>query len=268
VTISDRESFPASSRRTFRKTFPPQPGKAAGTIPGTIPRLVPVATFRRRKDLPAVTTTYEASLLARAHDLAEAAAELGGAIAAVLLGGARAAGLDPRSYAPLAGAALALGAARVAVYRAAGPAHPGDAAFLSDNADAEDDARDLLAAAGSLAEAVTAALDAALDDSDDAGEDDDEDLGDDAAERAALCEEALGVLGELEQRLRHAIARLQAVPAALGETYESVYALIRSGGRMPREGRWITGEDHRPPRQYLRLLAARRGAPAAAGRTS
>jgi hypothetical protein len=205
-----------------------------------------------------MTTTYEASLLGGAYDLAEAAAELGGAVASVLLGGARAAGLDPHAYAPLTGAALALGADRTAVYKADGPAHADDAAFLSDVADAEDDARDLLAAAGSLAEAVTAALAAALDDE----ADEDEDLGDDSAERAALCEEALGVLAELEQRLRHAIARIQAVPAALGETYESVYNLIRSGGRMPLEGRWLTGEDRLPPSQYLRLLSAHRAATA------
>lgn len=183
-----------------------------------------------------MTTAYESSIAARANDLAEAAAELGGAIAAVLLGGARAAGLDPHVYAPLTGAALALGADRVTVYRAAGPAHPSDTAFLSDVADAEDDARDLLAAAGALAETASDAL---------AGE-----------------AEALGLLDELETRLRHAIARLQAVPTALGEIYEAVYNLIRSGGRMPIEGRWITGEDHRPPAQYLRLLTAHRAATA------
>ncbi len=33
-----------------------------------------------------------------------------------------------------------------------------------------------------------------------------------------------------------------AVPSDLGETYESVYNLIRRGGVMPHQGCWITGE--------------------------
>jgi hypothetical protein len=210
-------------------------------------------------------TAYEASLLARARDLADEAAELGDAVAVTILGGARAAGLDPAAYAPLTGAALALGADRVTVYRAGAPACPTDAAFLAAVADAEDDARDLLAAAGALAETVTAALDAALADADDAADaaeaaEDDKDAGD-AAERAALCEEALGVLGELDTRLRHAIARLQAVPVVLGETYESVYALIRSGGRMPLEGRWVTGDDRAVTWPAVPAMTGRRTGP-------
>ena len=46
----------------------------------------------------------------------------------------------------------------------------------------------------------------------------------------------------LRQHLERARARIRAVPADLGETYESVYRLIRRGGVMPYEGRWITGE--------------------------
>jgi hypothetical protein len=206
-------------------------------------------------------TAYEASLLARARDLADEAAELGDAVAVTILGGARAAGLDPAAYAPLTGAALALGADRVTVYRAGAPASPSDAALLAALADAEDDARDLLAAAGALAETVTAALDAALADADDAAEAAEDDKDDDAAGRAALCEEALGVLGELETRLRHAIARLQAVPVALGETYESVYNLLRSGGRMPLEGRWVTGDDRAVAWPAVPAMTGRRTGP-------
>ena len=43
-----------------------------------------------------------------------------------------------------------------------------------------------------------------------------------------------------------AVARpgpVEAVPSDLGETYESVYTLIRRGGVMPRHGRWVTGTD-------------------------
>ncbi len=194
------------------------------------------------------TPAYEASLLARARELADAAADLGDGIAAVILGGARTAGLDPAAYAPLTGAALVLGANRVTVYRATGPAHADDTAFLTGVADAEDDARDLFTAASALAETVTAALDAALAGLDAAKASDDDGATGRAAEahaRIQLCEQALAVLAELDRRLRHAIGRLQAVPAMLGETYESVYALIRSGSRMPHEGRWITGEDPR-----------------------
>jgi hypothetical protein len=113
------------------------------------------------------TVAHETSLLAQARELAGAAAELGGSIAAVLLGGARAAGLDPAAYAPLTGAALALGAGQLTVYSATGTAYPDDRHFLADVCDAEDDARDLLYAATTLAGKVTAAL-AALEDDDSA----------------------------------------------------------------------------------------------------
>jgi hypothetical protein len=212
-----------------------------------------------------MTASYEQALLTRARELASQALELGEGIAATILGGARTAGLDPAAYAPLAGAALALGADQVTVYRALGPAHPSDIAFLAAVADAEDDARDLFAAASKLAEQVTAALDTARDDLEDALADlaaaqaaEDADAAADAAAEAAaraaaarvriqVCERALTVLAELDRRLRHAIARLQAAPAALGETYESVYDLIRAGGLMPFDGRWLTGDDSPPP---------------------
>lgn len=207
-----------------------------------------------------MTASYEQGLLTHAGELADAMTELGGSVARLLLGSARTAGLDPAVHAPLTGAALALGADQITVYTA-GPqaghrAHPDDITFLADVADAEDDARDLLTAAGKLAEQVTTALDTAHGDLDDALADlaaaraaRDKDAAEDAAERAAdartrigACDRALALLAEVDRRLRHAIARLQAVPTVLGETYESVYGLIRAGGRMPYEGRWITGE--------------------------
>jgi hypothetical protein len=187
-----------------------------------------------------MTASHERALLARARELADATHELGDAIAVTVLGGARTAGLDPAAYAPLTGAALALGADRIAVYRALGPAHRNDVAFLSAVADAEDDARDLFHAVGSLVEQVTAALNEAHEDLDD---EDATARAADARERIRACEHALEVLAELDRRLRHAIARLQATPAALGETYQAVYDLIRADGRMPLDGRWITGEE-------------------------
>jgi hypothetical protein len=59
--------------------------------------------------------------------------------------------------------------------------------------------------------------------------------------RIDICEEIREAMKTLTQRLRIALARIRAVPADLGETYESVYRLIRAGGHLPREGRWITG---------------------------
>jgi hypothetical protein len=64
----------------------------------------------------------------------------------------------------------------------------------------------------------------------------------DAEARVGMCEAAIEVLEPLTARLRHALARIGAVPADLGETYESVYTLIRRGGTMPHQGRWITGD--------------------------
>jgi hypothetical protein len=59
--------------------------------------------------------------------------------------------------------------------------------------------------------------------------------------RIGICEDITRAAAALTRQLRHALARIRAVPADLGETYESVYHLIRRGGRMPHEGRWITG---------------------------
>jgi hypothetical protein len=55
----------------------------------------------------------------------------------------------------------------------------------------------------------------------------------DAEARIRLCEAAIEILEPLAGRLRHALARSRVVPSDLGETYESVYSLIRRGGAMP-----------------------------------
>jgi hypothetical protein len=65
----------------------------------------------------------------------------------------------------------------------------------------------------------------------------------DCETRAAICEEIIQAADVLGRRLWHAQARIEAVPHDLGETYESIYTLIRRGGIMPRHGRWITGTD-------------------------
>jgi hypothetical protein len=43
-------------------------------------------------------------------------------------------------------------------------------------------------------------------------------------------------------RLKHALARIRAIPSDVGETHESVHRLLCRGGEMPYDGGWITGE--------------------------
>ncbi|MBO0820687.1 MAG: hypothetical protein J2P26_07540 [Nocardiopsaceae bacterium] len=59
--------------------------------------------------------------------------------------------------------------------------------------------------------------------------------------RTQMCEEAIRTARELAARLHYARARIESVPGDLGETYESVYKLIRAGGVLPHQGRWVTG---------------------------
>jgi hypothetical protein len=215
---------------------------------------------------------YERKLLARARELADT--EELAATVCVILGGARNAGLDPEATTGLTGAAMWLGADTIAVYRAgAGTTarYADDHAFIGHVADTEDDTAERLQAARRLRDAATAALDAAgkvldgwrrhlaaayampvKDPCDgchgvraDAIETARAGVAD-AEARVALCEAAIDVLDPLIERLRRALARLRSVPADLGETYESVYNLIRRGGRMPHRGRWIQGEGTVP----------------------
>jgi hypothetical protein len=59
--------------------------------------------------------------------------------------------------------------------------------------------------------------------------------------RTQICAEVIAAAGALLRRLQYARARIRAVPADLGETYESVYDLLRRGGVLPYDGRWLTG---------------------------
>ena len=214
-----------------------------------------------------MSADHERQLLVRARELVDLG-ELAEGVAGIL-GGARRAGLDPDALGGLVGAATVLGVAGIKVYAAGkgpGARYASEGEFLSDLADAEDDIAERLRAAVNLRDRATAALDAALD----ALETGRQALAAahalptkdkcdgchsakaaaiaaaeaaiaDAQERAGLCEAAIDVLDPLITRLRHALGRLRAVPSGLGETYESVYTLIRRGGRMPYEGRWIEG---------------------------
>jgi len=68
----------------------------------------------------------------------------------------------------------------------------------------------------------------------------------DAERRIGICEDTTEILDSLTRRLQAALQALRQVPHDLGEVYELVYAFIRRGGKMPRPGRWITGETPVP----------------------
>ena len=65
----------------------------------------------------------------------------------------------------------------------------------------------------------------------------------DAQRRIAICEAAADILGPLAERLTRALTRLRTVPQDLGEVYELIYEFVRSGGKLPRYGRWIEGAN-------------------------
>lgn len=190
-------------------------------------------------------TCYEGQLLARTRDLADVD-ELAATIIDIL-GRTRNAGLDPGALGGLVGAAHALGADSLTTYAAEHLTvgrYADERQFLTHLADAEDDIAERRHAADRLHHQVTAALDAALDRLDEA----EATSAVAEAERAiGTCEAALAVLDQLTRQLRRALARLRAVPGDLGETYESVYNLLRRGGVLPHHGRWITGQEPKAP---------------------
>ncbi len=193
---------------------------------------------------------HEARLLARAEDLDETS-ELACQVTGIL-GGARAAGLDPDALGGLTGAAIALGGDGMAIFTArSGPRFPSEREFATAVVDAEDEIISRLRAAQRLrAEtvaalaAVRAALAAAY--AQPARTNEQRAARDSviaaAQTRIALCEEALSILGPLVARLRHALNRIRAVPSDVGQTYECVYRLLRRGGEMPFDGDWVSGQ--------------------------
>ncbi len=63
----------------------------------------------------------------------------------------------------------------------------------------------------------------------------------DAERRIGIGEAAADILGPLAERLARALGQLRTVPQDLGEVYELIYEFVRSGGKLPRYGRWIEG---------------------------
>jgi hypothetical protein len=63
----------------------------------------------------------------------------------------------------------------------------------------------------------------------------------DAERRISICEATADILDPLAGRLARALGQLRTVPQDLGEAYELIYEFVRSGGKLPRYGRWIEG---------------------------
>jgi hypothetical protein len=59
--------------------------------------------------------------------------------------------------------------------------------------------------------------------------------------RIADCETALEILDRAGRRLQYALACLARIPDDLEGVYEAPYDLVRSGGKLPFEGEWLTG---------------------------
>ena len=215
-----------------------------------------------------MSAEYERQLLARARRLTDLSDIKDAALAC--LGGARHAGLDPDALHGLVGCAAALGATSIETYTAGEGwtgRHADERHFLGHVASIEDDIEERLGDTARLARQTEAALEAARDDLEaarrqlaaaramptsepcdgcharrDAAIAAAEALIAECRTRISICEDIGQALTVLRQHLERARARIRAVPADLGETYESVYRLIRRGGVMPYEGRWITGE--------------------------
>ena len=210
----------------------------------------------------------ERALLARAHALADVedlAEEL-----TSILGGGRAARLDPDALTSLTAAALAAGAGSVAVYRAKGERFADDRELLDATGEAEAELTGRAAAERQLRadaeEALTGARGELAEGHDDldaarampvskpcdgchaeraAAIDDAQARIREAQERIGYSEAALDVVYRLARRLAAALAAVRRVPDDLSGTYEPVYEHLHARRVMPRDGDWLTGEDTR-----------------------
>ncbi len=202
-----------------------------------------------------------AQMLTFVEDLADEATRI--------LGGGRAARLDPDALTSLAGAAMALGAGSLAVYQASrdpfrsdtemleqvAEVEDGTAAALHEGQELRDEARQELRSARADERRARAALTAAHLTPAATGRQR-------AARHAAIaraqrqisaaqerietCEEALEIVEPLIRQLRLALTCLERVPSDLGETYEAIYDHIHHGRVMPKDGDFLTGEPAQP----------------------
>jgi hypothetical protein len=204
-------------------------------------------------------TGCEEQLLTRAEVL-EDTGDLVQSVLAVLAG-AQGAGVDLAAIAGLAAAARALDPGASTGYEAGSEQdrHPGggyrsDAEFLEAAAEAEGDTAERLREVENLQEQLAAAMDAAQAALKAAHAMPVKDKCDgchaaraaaiaDAERRIRLCEATAEILDPLARRLQGALSRLRQVPQDLGEAYTLIYEFVRSGGKLPRYGRWIEGAN-------------------------
>jgi hypothetical protein len=209
-----------------------------------------------------MSSDHERRLLARAHQLADVEDLADDVIS--ILGGGRAARLDPDALPGLAGAALALGAGSLTVYRAEAARFADDREFTDavEDAEAEIAAR-TASVARTRAEAGTA-LDKAYEARDDghaaleaarcmpASRPCDGCHGARAAaiaaaearvaaplDRIGYAETAIGILDDLGVRIRRALTCIRRVPGDLSDTYEPVYDHLRAGRVLPVSGDFL-----------------------------
>jgi hypothetical protein len=195
-----------------------------------------------------VTSGLETRLLARARDLEDDAEELAETVAGIHVR-ARATGLDRAALTGLGAAARAL-ADSAAMPPPPGPGRPAryrtDVAFIDAVTEAEDDAAAALRSITRFRAEAHAALTAAR-----------------AAlirafampvttpeQRAArrdaiaatryrigLCQDALDMLGAMQDRFGEALRQLRRVPGDLGWLYQAIYDLRRQGRELPEDAR-------------------------------
>ena len=213
-----------------------------------------------------MTADHERRLLARAHaldDLEDLAEEV-----TAVLGGARAARVDPDALPGLTAAALALGADSLAVYRAEDPRYADDSQLAASVADAEDEIGSQLAAVRRLGSEI-----------EDAARTADGDLRAaraaltaaramatsapcngchraraaaitaaqaaiaDAEEHAAICDTAATVARRAAAHLTIALTHIRRVPDDYGDTHEPVIGHRQAGRVLPTDGDWLTGAE-------------------------
>jgi hypothetical protein len=213
-----------------------------------------------------MTADHERRLLARAHALADLE-DLAEEVTAVL-GGARAARVDPDALPGLTAAALALGADSLAVYRAEDPRYADDSQFAAGVADAEYEIGSQLAAVRQLAgqikgagraadadlRAARAALTAARTTAASAPCNGCHRARDaaiaaakaaiaDAEERAAICATAATVAHRAVAHLTIALTHIGRVPDDYSDTYEPMIGHRQAGRVLPKDGDWLTGAE-------------------------
>jgi hypothetical protein len=207
---------------------------------------------------------HERALLTRAHTLTDTD-DLAEEVTAIL-GGARAARADPAALPGLAGAALALGADSLAIYRAQAPRFADDTEFAAAIEETDTALTTHADQAARLRNQAHVALTAACHDLAAAHRDlaaarampaSDPCEGchparhtaitaanhhiTQARQRAACAQEATQILDALTHRLSRALACLRRVTGDLADTYETVYDLRHRGHLMPKDGDWLTG---------------------------